>query len=112
MAGHGGKFPIEKAEETVTMQNEKHLVDYAAILLFGLISTAVFPVAAQPADYEQTATAEGAANAKPGPRQAPAHVIPVPTEEVSAQVQALISAPLHAHLQCPPEGCGCVEGIG
>jgi len=75
------------------MRNERQLVDCAALLLFGLVSTVVLPLAAQPADYEQTATAESTANAKPGPRQTPAHVIPVPTAEVSPQVQGLISAP-------------------
>ena len=85
------------------MRNARHLVDYAALLLFGLISTAVVPLAAQPADYEQTATTESAANAKPGPRQAPARVIPVPTEEVSSQVQALISAPYQPIFNAHPK---------
>jgi acetyl esterase/lipase len=51
------------------------------------------PLTAQSENYEITAVAQAAANAKPGVRHVPERNIPVPTEEVSFQEQALISAP-------------------
>jgi monoterpene epsilon-lactone hydrolase len=78
-------------------------IERYALLLFGLIGSAALPLAAQSADYEQTAIMEGAANAKPGPRQTPAHVIQVPTEEVSPQAQALIGAPYLPFFNADPK---------
>ena len=46
-----------------------------------------------PAGYDRLAAAQIAANSQPGLRAAPAHVIPVPTAEVSPELQALIAAP-------------------
>jgi monoterpene epsilon-lactone hydrolase len=85
------------------MRGERYLKGCAALLLFGLIGSATLPLAAQPADYEQTATAQGAANAKPGPRQTPAHAIPAPTVEVSPQDQALIGAPYSPIFNADPK---------
>jgi monoterpene epsilon-lactone hydrolase len=50
----------------------------------------VLPLAA---NYEETATAQAQANAKPGVRTVAERVIPVPTEGVSPQVQTLIAGP-------------------
>jgi epsilon-lactone hydrolase len=57
-----------------------------------LAVTIVMPLAAWPADYDQTATAQAAANAKPGLRHVPARDVPVPSDEVSPQEQAIIGA--------------------
>jgi epsilon-lactone hydrolase len=45
------------------------------------------------AGYDRLAAAQIAANSQKGPRSAPAHVIPVPTAEVSPELQAVIAAP-------------------
>ena len=47
----------------------------------------------QPAGYARLAAAQTAANSQPGPRSVPAHVIPVPTAEVSPELQKLIANP-------------------
>jgi epsilon-lactone hydrolase len=44
-------------------------------------------------DFEAIAAAQAAANAKPGPRTTPGMVIPVPTADVSPEMQAIIAAP-------------------
>jgi monoterpene epsilon-lactone hydrolase len=80
------------------MRIARYLSICSALLLAGTICSA-----AQPTDYDQTAIAEGTANAKPGPRQSPAHLVPVPTEEVSPQVQALISAPYTPFFDAHPK---------
>ena len=59
-------------------------------------------VAAQ-SGFEQTAEAQAAANGKPGPRSLPAHVIAVPTDEVSPQMQALIAGPYPPHMNADPK---------
>ncbi len=61
---------------------------FVAVLSLGLL-------AATPAlaDYSETAAAQAAANAKPGVRHIPARDVPVPTEGVSSQEQAIIRAP-------------------
>ena len=82
------------------MQNKRKLIACLALLLFGTIGT---QLGAQPADYEQTAIAQAAANAKPGPRQAPARTMPVPTADVSPQEQALIGAPYQAIFNSEPK---------
>lgn len=46
-----------------------------------------------PPGYDRLAAAQIAANSQPGPRTAPGHVIPVPTAEVSPELQAFIAAP-------------------
>ena len=71
-----------------------------AALLAG--STAI-PTHAQPAGYAETAQAQGAANAQPGARRSPAQVSPVPTNEVSPQMQALIGAPYPPHFNAAPK---------
>ena len=51
----------------------------------------------------QLATAQAAENSKPGARHAPPRDIPVPTHEVSPQVQALIAAPYPPHMNADPK---------
>ena len=56
------------------------------------------PVQAQPAaGYAETAAAQATANAQAGARRSPAHVSPVPGNEVSPQMQALIGGPYPPH---------------
>jgi acetyl esterase/lipase len=56
-----------------------------------------------PPGYEQLAAEEAAANAAPGPRAAPARTIPVPAEEVSPQLKALIALPFPPHMNANPK---------
>jgi epsilon-lactone hydrolase len=68
-----------------------------ALLLSLMAACAQGPQGSDVADhapgYDRLATAQIAVNSQPGPRSAPAHVIPVPTAEVSPELQALIAAP-------------------
>ncbi len=54
-------------------------------------------------NYDATAASQGAANAKAGPRSTPPKVIPVPSEEVSPQMQALIEAPYPDYFNAAPK---------
>ncbi|RYF34370.1 MAG: alpha/beta hydrolase [Comamonadaceae bacterium] len=56
-----------------------------------------------PAGYAELAAAQGTANAQPGARRSPSHVSPVPTQEVSPQMQALIGAPYPSHFDAAPK---------
>ncbi len=58
---------------------------------------------AAPVGYEQTAAAEAASNTAVGVRNTPAKSFPVPTNEVSANVQALIGAPFPPHMDANPK---------
>lgn len=49
-----------------------------------------------PPGYDRLAAAQTAANSQPGPRSVSARVIPVPTAEVSPELQKLIAAPYTA----------------
>ena len=62
-----------------------------------------FSAQAQFTNYADTAAAQAAANAQPGARRAPAHVAPVPTNEVSPQMQALIGGPYPPHFNAAPK---------
>jgi acetyl esterase/lipase len=61
------------------------------------------PSAAAPPGYDQLAADEAAANAQAGPRKAPPHTIPVPSEEVSPQIQAMIALPFPPHMNADPK---------
>jgi acetyl esterase/lipase len=63
----------------------------ASLALLSAIAL-VPPLAAQqpPPGYAQTAASAAAANSQPGARKTPPQTIPVPTDEVSPQMQALI----------------------
>lgn len=63
-----------------------------ALLTF-IFTVGLGSLSAQQMDYSKLATEQALANAKPGLRHVPEKDIPVPTEGVSPQVQALISAP-------------------
>ena len=68
-----------------------------------LVSATTVAAHAQQASYADTAVAQGAANAQPGARRSPAHVSPVPTNEVSPQMQAMIGAPYPPHFNADPK---------
>jgi monoterpene epsilon-lactone hydrolase len=79
-----------------------------AVLSLALVSAlaATLPTtrqAAAQANYDQTAAAQAAANGKPGARTLPAHVLQVPTAEISPQVQALIVGPYPPHMNADPK---------
>jgi acetyl esterase/lipase len=62
-----------------------------------------FAVPAWAQGTDALAASQAAANAKPGARSAPAHVIPVPTNEVSPQAQALIGSPYPPTFNADPK---------
>lgn len=55
-----------------------------------------------PQTYAEKAAAQAKANAQPGTRQSPPQASPVPTSEVSPQMQALIAAPYPPHFNAAP----------
>ncbi len=57
---------------------------------------------AQPS-FDEIVPAQAAANGQPGPRSLPAHVVPLPTDEVSPQIQALIAGPYPPHMNADPK---------
>jgi len=60
------------------------------------------PPAPEPT-YEQKAAAQAAANKDPGARSFPAHTVPVPTSEVSPEMQKMIAAPYPPHFNADPK---------
>ena len=78
----------------------KSIASFLAILLAGLTAIAL---QAQATDYSETAPAQAAANSRSGARHSPAHVSPVPTNEVSPQMQALIGAPYPPFFNAAPK---------
>ena len=74
-----------------------------AALSFTLAAISAAPLAAQPAGYSELAAAQAAANLQPGVRKSPAHTIPVPTAEVSADMQKLIGNPYPPHFNADPK---------
>lgn len=82
------------------------------LLSFALSVASAVPIQAQqpaPASasassqFNQLAGPQAAENSKPGARHAPARAIPVPTEEVSPEAQALIAGPYPAHMNADPK---------
>ena len=63
----------------------------------------IAPAAAEPTDFATIAAAQAAANAKPGVRHVPSRDIPVPTDDVSPQVQEAIRHPYGPGLQAHPK---------
>jgi epsilon-lactone hydrolase len=79
-----------------------------AVLSLALVAalTSTLPTthqAAAQASYDQTVAAQAAANSKPGARTLPAHVLQVPTAEISPQIQALIVGPYPPHMNADPK---------
>ena len=66
---------------------------HRSFLAAAFVAVALAPALPASADYAETAAAQAAANSKPGLRHAPPRDIPVPTDEVSPQEQAVIGAP-------------------
>jgi acetyl esterase/lipase len=75
----------------------------AALSLTCLLTSLAVPLHAQPAGYGELAAGQAAQNVQAGARRSPAHVSPVPTEEVSPQEQALIAAPYPPHFNADPK---------
>jgi acetyl esterase/lipase len=90
---------IGPKEETMLDVDRARLV----ALSFTLAAVLTAPLAAQPAGYNELAPAQAAANAQSGARKSPAHTIPVPTDEVSAEAQKLISSPYPPHFNADPK---------
>ncbi|HXP72888.1 MAG TPA: alpha/beta hydrolase [Stellaceae bacterium] len=57
----------------------------------------------QSAGYDRLAASQAQANAQPGPRSVSARVIPVPTAEVSPELQKLIGAPYSPTFNADPK---------
>ena len=70
---------------------------------FTLAALFAAPLAAQPAGYNELAAAQAVANLQPGTRKSPAHAIPLPTGEVSAELQKLIGNPYPPHFNADPK---------
>ena len=73
-----------------------------AFVLVGVIGLAGCAQTQSTRNYAELAATQGAANAQAGARKSPAHVAPVPVQEVSPQMQALIGAPYPAHFDAAP----------
>ncbi|MBI3516053.1 MAG: alpha/beta hydrolase [Proteobacteria bacterium] len=56
-----------------------------------------------PPGFDQTAASAAAANSQPGARKTPPQTIPVPADEVSPQVQALIGGAYPPHFNAAPK---------
>ena len=79
-----------------------------ACLLAAVLTIATAPGWAQQAapalsGFDQFAAEQAANNSKSGARQRPAETIPVPTNEVSPAVQALIANPFPPHMNANPQ---------
>ncbi len=73
-------------------------------VLFALQPTSIgFAQQPTPPGYDQTAAAAAAANAARDVRNAPARSMKVPTDEVSANMQALIGNPFPPHMNADPK---------
>src|SRR5262249_12640899 len=72
-------------------------------LSFTLAAICAAPLAAQPAGYNELAATQAAANLQPGARKSPVHTIPLPTNEVSAELQKLIGSPYPPHFNADPQ---------
>jgi monoterpene epsilon-lactone hydrolase len=69
-----------------------------------LLAAALLSACAQtPQSYADKAAAQATANAQPGARRSPAQTSPVPLDEVSPQMQALIAAPYPSHFNAAPK---------
>src|SRR4051794_24982766 len=84
-----------------------HIAVLSLVLAVGLAAPllprgAAAQAAAQPG-YGEIVAGEQAANARRGPRLLRAHVIPVPSDEVSPQIQALTPAPSPPHMNADPK---------
>lgn len=76
------------------------LTSQLALLLAAVALTACSQL---PPTYAEKAAAQGTANAQAGARRSPAQVSPVPTNEVSPQMQALIGGGYPGHFNAAPK---------
>jgi monoterpene epsilon-lactone hydrolase len=79
------------------------LLAATAFSVAALAQPAAQPAAQPVAGYVEEAAAQGAANAQAGARHSAAHAIPVPADEVSSQMQAMIAAPYPPHFNADPK---------
>ena len=77
----------------------------APMLALALSAALASPLAAQDAAkaWSDLAAAQSEANSRPGPRQVPAHSVPVPREDVSPQQQAVIANPYVGYWNADPK---------
>ncbi|WP_342361623.1 alpha/beta hydrolase [Terrarubrum flagellatum] len=73
------------------------------VAIAALISTSSAEQPLSPQGYALKATAQAEANAKPGARNSPAQTSPTPTDDVSPQLQTLISGPYPPHFNADPK---------
>jgi len=96
-----------RQEVTIGRKEEMPMIDAISVrrglLSLGMLAALSGPLYAQPAGYNELATAQGAANAQPGARKSPAHVSPVPTNDVSPEAQKLIGSPYPPHFNADPQ---------
>lgn len=75
-----------------------------ALCIFAATLSGLSSVQAQPArSYDDLAAAQAQANARPGARHSPSQTSPVPTVEVSPQMQGLIGGPYPPHFNAAPK---------
>ena len=82
--------------------NARTIILSGAFLALSLTGTVMAQQLVLPPGFNDLAAAEAAANAKPGPRSTPARTMPVPTDEVSPEAQALIALPFPPHMVAAP----------
>jgi monoterpene epsilon-lactone hydrolase len=82
--------------------NARMITLSGALLALSLTQTVMAQQLVLPPGFNDLAAAEAAANAKPGPRSAPAKTLAVPDVEVSPEAQALIALPFPPHMVAAP----------
>jgi acetyl esterase/lipase len=77
----------------------------SSLFVFALTvaASASAQTAVAPAPYDQMAAAQAAANNAAGARSVPAHTAPVPTNEVSPEMQKLIGGPYPPYFNADPK---------
>jgi monoterpene epsilon-lactone hydrolase len=93
---------IAPAEEA-TMKHPRIAVLSLAIAIAIALALPITRQAAAQDGYDQIVAGQASANAQPGPRSLPAHVVPLPADEISPQVQALIAGPYPPHMNADPK---------
>src|SRR5258706_3905059 len=73
------------------------------VLALALLFAAPGVLAQSPPGYDQTAASAAAQNSQPGARHTPALTIPVPTDEVSPEMQKMIAGPFPPHMNAAPK---------
>ena len=74
-----------------------------ALALALLLAAPAVLAQSPPPGYDQTAASAAAQNSQPGARPTPALTIPVPTDEVSPEMQKMIAGPFPPHMNAAPK---------